>query len=31
MRTLPFDKEEVPQAANYAIDRQAVGDNVLGG
>ena len=31
MRVPPFDKKEVRQAANYAIDRQAVIDKLMGG
>ncbi len=31
MRHPPFDKKEVRQAANYAIDRQAVIDKLMGG
>jgi peptide/nickel transport system substrate-binding protein len=31
MRAPPFDKKEVRQAANYAIDRQAVIDRLMGG
>ncbi len=31
MRHPPFDKKEVRQAANYAIDRQAIIDKLMGG
>ncbi|MGH8058450.1 MAG: ABC transporter substrate-binding protein, partial [Candidatus Entotheonellia bacterium] len=31
MRSPPFDKKEVRQAANYAIDRQAIADKLMGG
>ena len=31
MRAPPFDKKEVRQAANYAIDRQAIIDKLMGG
>jgi peptide/nickel transport system substrate-binding protein len=31
MRGPPFDKKEVRQAANYAIDRQAIIDKLMGG
>jgi peptide/nickel transport system substrate-binding protein len=31
MRSPPFDKKEVRQAANYAVDRQAVIDRLMGG
>jgi peptide/nickel transport system substrate-binding protein len=31
MRVPPFDKKEVRQAANYAIDRQAIIDKLMGG
>jgi peptide/nickel transport system substrate-binding protein len=31
MRVPPFDKKEVRQAANYAIDRQAVIERLMGG
>jgi peptide/nickel transport system substrate-binding protein len=31
MRSPPFDKKEVRQAANYAIDRQAVIEKLMGG
>lgn len=31
MRSPPFDKREVRQAANYAIDRQAIADKLMGG
>jgi peptide/nickel transport system substrate-binding protein len=31
MREAPFDKKEARQAANYAIDRQAIVDRLMGG
>src|SRR5207344_2019515 len=31
MREAPFNKKEVRQAANYAIDRQAIVDKLMGG
>jgi peptide/nickel transport system substrate-binding protein len=31
MREAPFNKKEVRQAANYAIDRQAIVDRLMGG
>ena len=31
MREAPFNKKEARQAANYAIDRQAIVDKLMGG